>query len=141
MKYMLSFLAATFFILNYSYGQNHEFIQSSEPPVIPIGEDAYLRWDRLPYHRIGVRAYMRSTYDRQGNNRTADASHFLYQESDTFNVTLDVKGSGILYFKRTNQWHGSPWHYETDGEAFPKSAHLDLVGYQRCRFELGAHTF
>ena len=42
--------------------------------MIPVGLDAYRMWDRLPYHRIGVRAYMRSTYDREGNNRTADAS-------------------------------------------------------------------
>jgi hypothetical protein len=75
-------------------------------------------WDKLAYHRIGVRAYMRSTYDREGNNRSADASHFLYQESDEFNVALDVKGPGVLYFKRTNHWHGSPWHYEVDGEDF-----------------------
>lgn len=94
--------------------EKHE--QSAEPPVIPVGEDAYLQWEKLPYHRIGIRAYMRSTYDREGNNRTADASHFLYQESDTFNVTLDVKGNGILYFKRTNHFHGSPWHYEVDGK-------------------------
>lgn len=92
--------------------------QSDEPPMVPVGLDAYLMWDRLPYQRIGVRAYMRSTYDRQGNNRTADASHYLYQESDTFNVALDVKGPGVLYFKRTNHWHGSPWHYEVDGSDF-----------------------
>ncbi len=92
--------------------------QSEEPPVVPVGLDAYLMWDRLPYQRIGVRAYMCSTYDREGNNRSADASHFLYQESDAFNVTLDVKGSGVLYFKRTNHWHGSPWHYELDGNDF-----------------------
>lgn len=92
--------------------------QSSEPPVVPIGLDAYRMWDRLPQHRIGVRAYMRSTYDREGNNRTADASHYLYQEADDFNVSLDVKGPGVLYFKRTNHWHGSPWHYEVDGRDF-----------------------
>jgi len=97
--------------------------QSSEPPIIPVGLDAYRMWDKLCYHRIGVRAYMRSTYDREGNNRTADASHFLYQESDDFNVSLDVKGPGVLYFKRTNHWHGSPWHYEVDGEDF----YLDLL--------------
>jgi hypothetical protein len=93
-------------------------LQSAEPPIIPIGLDAFLQWEKIPYQRIGVRAYMRSTYDRQGNNRTADASHFLYQEADDFNVTLDVKGPGILYFKRTNHWHGSPWHYEIDGKDF-----------------------
>ena len=92
--------------------------QDIEPPTIPIGEDAYLQWDQLPYQRIGMRAYMRSTYDREGNNRRADASHYLYQENDSFNVSLDVPGPGILYFKRTNFFHGSPWHYEVDGEDF-----------------------
>ncbi len=87
-------------------------------PVIPIGEDAWLQWDRWPYQRIGARAYMRSTYDRRGRNESADASHFLYQESKTFNVTLDVEGPGILYFARYNHWHGSPWHYEVDGTDF-----------------------
>src|SRR2546426_4739234 len=58
---------------------------------------------------------MRSTYDRRGGNEGADASHFLYQLADDFNVTLDVEGSGILYFARYNHWHGSPWHYVVDG--------------------------
>jgi hypothetical protein len=57
---------------------------------------------------------MRSTYDRAGGNERADASHFLYQEADDFNVTLDVQSPGILYFVRYNHWHGSPWHYEVD---------------------------
>jgi hypothetical protein len=72
-------------------------------------------WDRWAYQRIGARAYMRSTYDRQGGNERADASHFLYQLADDFNVTLDVAGPGVLYFARYNHWHGSPWHYEVDG--------------------------
>ena len=72
-------------------------------------------WDRWPYQRIGARAYMRSTYDRTGGNERADASHFLYQTADDFNVTLDVQGPGILYFVRYNHWHGSPWHYQVDG--------------------------
>jgi hypothetical protein len=84
-------------------------------PVIPVGDDAYLMWDRWPGQRIGARAYMRSTYDRAGGNEGADASHFLYQEADDFNVTLDVEGPGVLYFARYNHWHGSPWHYEVDG--------------------------
>ena len=58
---------------------------------------------------------MRSTYDRRGGNEGADASHFLYQLADDFNVTLDVEGGGILYFARYNHWHGSPWHYVVDG--------------------------
>jgi hypothetical protein len=86
-----------------------------EPPVIPIGLDAYRQWDRWPCQRIGARAYMRSTYDRSGGNEGADASHFLYQLSDTNNVSLDVEGPGVLYFARYNHWHGSPWHYVVDG--------------------------
>jgi hypothetical protein len=58
---------------------------------------------------------MRSTYDRAGGNEAADASHFIYQLADDRNVTLDIAGPGILYFVRTNHWHGSPWHYEVDG--------------------------
>jgi hypothetical protein len=85
------------------------------PPVIPAGMDAYRQWERWPYQRIGVRAYMRSTYDRAGGNERADASHFLYQEADDFNVTLDLQSPGILYFVRYNHWHGSPWNYEVDG--------------------------
>lgn len=89
--------------------------RADEPPVIPVGLDAYRMWDHWPYHRIGVRAYMRSTYDRAGGNETADASHFLYQLAEDRNVTLDVAGPGVLYFVRTNHWHGSPWHYTIDG--------------------------
>ncbi len=89
--------------------------QPGEPPVIPVGLDAYRQWERWPYQRIGARAYMRSTYDRRGGNEGADASHFLYQLADDFNVSLDVAGPGVLYFARYNHWHGSPWHYEVDG--------------------------
>ncbi len=91
------------------------FAAESHPPSIPIGLDAYRMWDKWPHHRIGARAYMRSTYDRRGGNEGADASHFLYQLADDFNVTLDVAGPGMLYFVRCNHWHGSPWHYEVDG--------------------------
>jgi hypothetical protein len=62
-----------------------------------------------------MRAYMRSTYDRSGGNEGSDASHFLYQVADDFNVTLDVEGAGVLVFSRYNRWHGSPWHYVVDG--------------------------
>jgi hypothetical protein len=86
-----------------------------EPPILPVGLDAYRQWERWPYQRLGVRAYMRSTYDRRGGNEGADASHFLYQLADDFNVSLDVAGPGVLYFARYNHWHGSPWHYEVDG--------------------------
>lgn len=83
---------------------------------IPIGSDAYRMWYRWPQQRIGARAYMRSTYDRSGGNESANASHFLFMEKEDFNVTLDVLGKGVLYFVRTNHWHGSPWHYVIDGK-------------------------
>jgi hypothetical protein len=73
-------------------------------------------WERWPDQRIGMRAYMRSTYDRAGGNEGADASHFLYQLAGDFNVTLDVEGQGVLLFSRYNHWHGSPWHYVVDGK-------------------------
>lgn len=88
--------------------------QGATPPVIPVGLDAYRQWARWPYQRIGMRAYMRSTYDRRGGNEGADASHFLYQLAENRNVTLDVEGPGILVFARYNHWHGSPWHYVVD---------------------------
>jgi len=89
-------------------------VLASEPPVVPVGLDAYRMWDRWPEQRIGVRAYMRSTYDRRGGN--PDESHFLYQTAEDRNVTLDVAGAGIVYFERFNHWHGSPWHEIVDGE-------------------------
>src|SRR3954470_22995939 len=87
---------------------------ADELPAIPVGLDAYRMWDKWAQHRVGMRAYMRSTYDRSGGNEAADASHFLYQLAEDNNVTLDVEGAGILYFVRTNHWHGSPWHYVFD---------------------------
>jgi len=86
-----------------------------QPPVIPIGLDAYRLWDRWPTIRIGARAYMRSTFDRTGGNGAADAAHFLRRREDGAFVPLDVAGKGVLYFVRTNHWHGSPWHYTPDG--------------------------
>src|SRR5215213_1732934 len=73
-------------------------VRADEPPVIPVGLDAYRMWDRWAQQRIGARAYMRSTYDRTGGNRGPDASHFLHQLADDHNVTLDLQGAGILYF-------------------------------------------
>lgn len=90
-------------------------MHGAETPVIPVGADAFLQWQRWPVLRIGARSYMRSTYDRRGGNEGADASHFLYQQADDFNVTLDVQGAGVLCFARWNHWHGSPWHFEVDG--------------------------
>ncbi len=86
---------------------------ADKPTPIPIGLDAYRSWDHWADQRIGMRTYMRSTYDRSGGNE--DASHFLYQRSDDFNVTLDLEGPGLLVFTRYNHWHGSPWHFVVDG--------------------------
>ncbi len=82
-------------------------------PVIPTGYDAFTMWNLLPQQRIGVRAYMRSTYDRSGG--PLDASNFLFMKKEDENVTLDVKGKGVLYFFRANHWHGTPWHFIVDG--------------------------
>lgn len=90
------------------------YSQSNKPPVIPVGLDAYRMWNQWPAQRIGARAYMRSTYDRKGSD--TDASHFLFMKEEEDNsVTLDIEGKGILYFMRTNHWHGSPWRYVVDG--------------------------
>ena len=92
--------------------------EKAGPPVIPVGLDAYRMWDKWPSQRIGARAYMRSTYDRSGKNESADASHFLFMEDEEHNVSLDVIGKGVLYFVRTNHWHGSPWRYTIDGNRY-----------------------
>lgn len=95
-----------------------ELRDSAEPPIIPVGLDAYRMWDQWPVLRIGQRAYMTSTYDRRGGNEGADASHFLYQLADDRNVSLDIMGQGVLEFARYNHWHGSPWHYIIDGNDY-----------------------
>ncbi|MEX2335883.1 MAG: DUF2961 domain-containing protein [Fulvivirga sp.] len=95
---------------------NAQHKNANDLPVIPIGMDAYRMWDKLPIQRIGARAYMRSTYDREGKNQSADASHYLFANEEDYNVSLDVKGKGVFYFFRANHWHGSPWHFIVDGE-------------------------
>src|SRR3954447_6352461 len=92
--------------------------QTTEPPPIPFGLDAITQWDHWPYLRIGVRCYMRSTFDRSGGNDNADAAHFIRQLNDTHNIVLDERGPGILWFARFNHWHGSPWQYLVDGREF-----------------------
>jgi hypothetical protein len=86
---------------------------ADEPPILPVGSDAYRLWDHWPDQRIGQRTYMRSTCDRSGGN--ADASNFLFQLGEKANVTLDVAGPGVVVFERFNHWHGSPWHDIVDG--------------------------
>lgn len=107
--FLFSFFTGT------TFAQNISTNSFAAAPVIPLGLDAYRQWAHWPYQRIGMRAYMRSTYDRTGGNEGGDASHFLYQLADDNNVTLDVEGPGVLYFARYNHWHGSPWHYVVDG--------------------------
>lgn len=89
---------------------------NDDMPIIPVGLDAYRMWDLWPNQRIGVRSYMRSTHDRGGRN--TDASNYLFANEEDYNVTLDVKGLGILYFFRANFWHGSPWHFVVDGNDY-----------------------
>ena len=98
-------------------GFTASLLAADDLPVIPVAEDALRQWDRWHVQQIGSRTYMRSTYDRQGLNHRADASHFLYQLADDKNVTLDVEGAGVLYFIRYNHWHGSPWNYVVDGRS------------------------
>ncbi len=94
---------------------------ATEPPVIPIGADAYTQWEHWARLRLGVRAYMRSTFDRTGGNHTADAAHDLRLVSDGQGgrraVVMDEAGPGILWFVRHNHWHGSPWTYTVDGKS------------------------
>ena len=87
-------------------------IYTENIPKIPVASDSYQMWDQWPTQRIGVRAYMRSTYDRTGGN--VDESNFLFANKEEYNFTLDVKGKGVLYFFRANHWHGSPWHFIVD---------------------------
>lgn len=74
--------------------------QKEDPdlPIIPVGLDAYRMWNQWPIQRIGVRTYMRSTYDREGGNQSADASHFLFANEENQNISIDVKGKGVFYF-------------------------------------------
>lgn len=98
--------------------QSPGIVTSKDRPLLPVGTDAYLMWNRWPQQFIGARAYMRSTYDRRGANEGADASHFLFVNEETYNVTLDIKGTGMLYFFRANHWHGSPWRFIADGTEY-----------------------
>ena len=115
MKKSLMWLLCSMLIIAFP-GLAQKMKNADKPPVIPIGLDAYRMWDQLPVQRIGARAYMRSTYDREGGNQSADASHYLFANEEDHNVSLDVKGRGVFYFFRANHWHGSPWHFIVDGQ-------------------------
>src|ERR1700688_2622363 len=49
------------------------------PRPLPVGLDAYRAWDRWDEQKIGMRAYMRSTYDKIGRKAAANAAPYLYQ--------------------------------------------------------------
>ncbi len=101
-----------------TFGQNAQMCADDDLPKLPVGLDTYRMWDQWPVQRIGMRTYMRSTYDREGGNQSADASHYLFANEEDHNVSLDVKGKGVLYFFRANHWHGSPWHFIADGHDY-----------------------
>ena len=117
MKINFLWLFSGLLILSFS-GNAQKVKRNTNPPVIFIGLDAYRMWDKLPHQRIGARAYMRSTYDREGGNQSADASHYLFANQEDHNVSLDVRGKGVFYFFRANHWHGSPWHFIVDSQDF-----------------------
>lgn len=122
------------FIFFTLWGSIQAMAQTIDPDVVPVGWDAYKMWTSWPLQRMGVRAYMRSTYDRTGGNETADASHFLFMQQEDYNVTLDVEGAGYLYFIRTNHWHGSPWRYVVDGNDYmiKETGTSDPVHAKKC---------
>ena len=90
--------------------------EAQQPPVIPVGLDAYRMWDHWADQKIGERAYMQSTFDRTGGNIGSDAGNYLFQVEDDVSVPLDVEGPGVLCFSRFNHWHGSPWNFIIDGK-------------------------
>jgi hypothetical protein len=72
---------------------------SEQLPVIPIGLDAYRMWDKLPYHKIGIRAYMRSTYDREGGNRWRMQATFSTRSPTPLMLHWMLKGRGFCTSK------------------------------------------
>jgi hypothetical protein len=99
-------------------------LAAEEPPALPVGLDAYRQWERWPYQRIGIRAYMRSTYDRRGSNEGADASHFLYQQADDFHVADGGAGIPISCGPITGT---GPWHYSRGSTTIQETATADPI--------------
>jgi hypothetical protein len=87
-----------------------------EPPPIPLGLDAYRQWSLWHQQRIGLRTYMRSTYDRSGGNEGADAVIFSIKPRTILTCRSMWRVRGCFVSWRTNHWHGSPWHYVVDGK-------------------------
>eukprot|EP01043_Picozoa_sp_COSAG02_P081627 COSAG02_NODE_20040_length_851_cov_0.703457_2_plen_169_part_01 len=84
--------------------------------AVPVGWDAITHGlETWPQQRLGVRAMVRSTFDRAGGNEAADSSHYLYINNSRA-VAMSLEGTrGCLYFCRFNHWHGSPWNFAVDG--------------------------
>ncbi len=111
---------------NHSLGVSfpvEEAITTNTLHATPVGLDAYTNWFEMPYLRLGVRAHMISTANRNGGND--DSGNFYRQEvapsykSTNLNVIVDEEGGpGYLYFSRQNRWHGTPMHIIDDGQDF-----------------------
>ncbi len=106
-------------LLSFALGCGGTDAPPADLPLIPVGADAYTRWDHWADLRVGTRTSMRSTYDRQGIREsgaaTEDTGNFLRREGDLY-IPLDLSGPGVLTFASTDHWHGSPWHYRVDGQ-------------------------
>ena len=64
---------------------------------------------------------MASTFDRDGGNKGADASNYVYmirdaQSGRNRSVVFDIRGAGAMLFARFQHWHGSPWVLEIDDQ-------------------------
>ena len=86
---------------------------AAPPPVLPVGWDAITHGLELwPHQRLGVRAMVRSTFDRSGANEAADSSHYLYYNRSTGAaraVAMSLEGTrGCLYFCRFNHVWPTP---------------------------------
>ena len=93
------------------------FSAADEPPVIPVGLDAYRMWDHWADQRIGQRTYMREHLRScQRRKYVCRRQQLRFIKSPMAqSITLDLQGPGIVTFMRYNHWHGSPWHYTVDG--------------------------
>jgi hypothetical protein len=61
----------------------------------PIGWDAVVGLDRLPYLKLSTFAGGQSSYDRSGEN--SDFSVFLFKDEHDDQVMLDLEGPGTVY--------------------------------------------
>jgi len=88
--------------------------QPSSAPI-PVGLDAYRAWDRWDEQKIGMRAYMRSTYDRSGATkaRTLPTLSISFPMISTLRSTL--RAQAFSYSAATTigmEAHGITWWTE-----------------------------